>query len=259
MAAFGGIDILVNNAARRASFETIDEITDEEWQSTFAVNIHAMFYLTNAAVARMKPGSCIINTASVNADKPNPTLLAYATAKGAIQSFTGGLAQLAARKGIRANAVAPRPIWAPLIPSTPPEGSIRDFGRQVPMQRPRQPAELATADVMLDHCWCRSPLQLCLRRDDRRDGRASDPVAGAIAAYAPPRMRRGRRAMAACLDHGPAGSAGARLSEAPPQPVLSRTRSTRRPAPSGCERIWARNASSSELTATRSRPLRLAA
>jgi NAD(P)-dependent dehydrogenase (short-subunit alcohol dehydrogenase family) len=97
----------------------------------------------------MKPGACIINTASVNADKPNPTLLAYATTKGAIQNFTGGLAQLLAKKGIRANAVAPGPIWTPLIPSTLPKDSVAHFGNQVPMKRPGQPAELATAYVML--------------------------------------------------------------------------------------------------------------
>jgi NAD(P)-dependent dehydrogenase (short-subunit alcohol dehydrogenase family) len=146
---FGCIDILVNNAAHQASFDTIDEISDEEWQLTFAVNIHAMFYLTKAAVPHMRPGSCIINTASVNADKPNPSLLAYAATKGAIQNFTGGLAQLLADKEIRANAVAPGPIWTPLIPSTLPPESVSEFGKQVPMQRPGQPAELATAYVML--------------------------------------------------------------------------------------------------------------
>lgn len=149
VAEFGGVDILVNNAAHQASFKDIGEISDEEWQLTFAVNIHAMFYLTKAAVPQMKPGSCIINTASVNADKPNPTLLAYATTKGAIQNFTGGLAQLLAKKGIRANAVAPGPIWTPLIPSTLPKDSVANFGKQVPMKRPGQPAELATAYVML--------------------------------------------------------------------------------------------------------------
>jgi hypothetical protein len=97
----------------------------------------------------MKKGACIINTASINADAPNPTLLAYATTKGAIQNFTAGLAQLLAEKGIRANAVAPGPIWTPLIPSTMPEGAVAKFGESVPMKRPGQPAELATAYVML--------------------------------------------------------------------------------------------------------------
>ncbi|MCO5732024.1 SDR family oxidoreductase [Rhizobium sp. SSA_523] len=145
----GGIDILVNNAAHQATFSSIEEIPDEEWELTFKVNIHAMFYLTKAAVKHMKPGGSIINTASINSDSPNPSLLAYATTKGAIQNFTAGLAQLLAEKGIRANAVAPGPIWTPLIPSTLPEDSVKNFGKQVPMQRPGQPAELATAYVML--------------------------------------------------------------------------------------------------------------
>lgn len=145
----GGIDILVNNAAHQASFNEIGDISDEEWELTFRVNIHAMFYLTKAAVPHMNPGSAIINTASINSDTPNPTLLAYAATKGAIQNFTAGLAQLLADKGIRANAVAPGPIWTPLIPSTLPEDAVVNFGKQVPMKRPGQPAELATAYVML--------------------------------------------------------------------------------------------------------------
>jgi NAD(P)-dependent dehydrogenase (short-subunit alcohol dehydrogenase family) len=145
----GGVDILVNNAAHQATFASIDDISDEEWELTFRTNIHAMFYLTKAAVPQMKPGSSIINTASINADTPNPSLLAYATTKGAIQNFTAGLAQLLAEKGIRANAVAPGPIWTPLIPSTMPDDTVEKFGGNVPMKRPGQPAELATAYVML--------------------------------------------------------------------------------------------------------------
>jgi len=145
----GGVDILVNNAAHQATFKDIGDISDEEWQTTFEVNIHAMFYLAKAAVPHMKPGSAIVNTASVNSDMPNPILLAYATTKGAIQNFTGGLAQMLADKGIRVNAVAPGPIWTPLIPSTMPEDAVKSFGKQVPMKRPGQPAELATAYVML--------------------------------------------------------------------------------------------------------------
>ncbi|MBP2234706.1 NAD(P)-dependent dehydrogenase (short-subunit alcohol dehydrogenase family) [Sinorhizobium kostiense] len=145
----GGIDILVNNAAHQASFKSIEGITEEEWELTFRVNIHAMFYLTKAAVPHMQPGSSIINTTSINADSPNPTLLAYATTKGAIQNFTAGLSQLLAEKGIRANAVAPGPIWTPLIPSTLPEESVTNFGKQVPMKRPGQPVELASTYVML--------------------------------------------------------------------------------------------------------------
>ena len=146
---FGGVDILVNNAAHQATFKSIEDITDEEWEHTFKVNIHAMFYLTKAAVPHMKDGGAIINTTSINADTPNPTLLAYATTKGAIQNFTAGLAQLLAEKGIRANSVAPGPIWTPLIPSTMPEEAVENFGKNVPMKRPGQPAELATAYVML--------------------------------------------------------------------------------------------------------------
>jgi hypothetical protein len=145
----GGIDILVNNAAHQAAFKSIEDVSDEEWELTFRVNIHAMFYLTKAAVPHMKKGGAIINTASINADKPNPTLLAYATTKGAIQNFTAGLAQLLAEKGIRVNAVAPGPIWTPLIPSTMSEDAVAEFGKNVPMKRPGQPAELATAYVML--------------------------------------------------------------------------------------------------------------
>lgn len=145
----GGIDILVNNAAHQATFDDITEISDEEWELTFRVNIHAMFYLTKAAVPHMTNGGSIINTASINSDSPNPSLLAYATTKGAIQNFTAGLAQMLAEKKIRANTVAPGPIWTPLIPSTMPEESVKNFGKQAPMGRPGQPAELQPAYVML--------------------------------------------------------------------------------------------------------------
>ena len=146
---FGRIDILVNNAAHQDTFDDITEIPDEEWDLTFRVNIHAMFYLTKAAVPHMRPGSSIINTTSVNADTPSPQLLAYATTKGAIQNFTAGLAQLLAEKEIRANCVAPGPVWTPLIPSTMPAEKVENFGKQVPMQRPGQPKELAPVYVML--------------------------------------------------------------------------------------------------------------
>ena len=146
---FGRIDILVNNAAHQDTFDDIAEISDEEWEKTFAVNIHAMFYITKAAVPHMPKGSSIINTTSVQADNPNDQLLAYATTKGAIQNFTGGLAQLLAEKGIRANAVAPGPIWTPLIPATMPSEKVKEFGKQTPMQRPGQPKELAPVYVML--------------------------------------------------------------------------------------------------------------
>lgn len=146
---FGRVDILVNNAAYQMSRNSLDEITEEEWDYTFQTNISAMFHLCKAAVPHMKSGSSIINTASVNADMPKPTLLPYATTKGAIQNFTGGLAQLLAEKGIRANAVAPGPIWTPLIPSTMPPEQVTKFGEQTPMKRPGQPAEVAPAYVLL--------------------------------------------------------------------------------------------------------------
>jgi NAD(P)-dependent dehydrogenase (short-subunit alcohol dehydrogenase family) len=147
--AFGRVDILVNNAAHQDTFKSIDEISDREWEQTFATNIHAMFYLTKAAVPHMPEGGSIINTTSVQADSPSQELLAYATTKGAIQNFTAGLAQLLAEKGIRANSVAPGPIWTPLIPATMPSEKVQHFGEQVPMKRPGQPKECAPVYVML--------------------------------------------------------------------------------------------------------------
>ena len=146
---FGRIDILVNNAAHQMKFDEISEISDEEWRRTFAVNIDAMFHLAKAAIPHMAPGASIINTASINADKPNPTLLAYATTKGAIQNFTAGLAQMLAKKGIRVNAVAPGPVWTPLIPASFPPEEVAKFGENYPMKRPAQPVELASSYVML--------------------------------------------------------------------------------------------------------------
>jgi NAD(P)-dependent dehydrogenase (short-subunit alcohol dehydrogenase family) len=147
--ALGGIDVLVNNAAHQATIDDFGDLSDEELDLTFRVNILAMFRITKAALPHMSAGASIINTASVNADKPNPSLLAYAVTKGAIQTFSGGLAQMLAEKGIRVNCVAPGPIWTPLIPSTMPPEKVASFGSQVPMKRPGQPAELAAPYVML--------------------------------------------------------------------------------------------------------------
>jgi NAD(P)-dependent dehydrogenase (short-subunit alcohol dehydrogenase family) len=146
---FGRLDVLVNNAAYQMTYPSLEEISDEEWDKTFDTNIGAMFRITRAAVKHMKPGASIINTTSINADHPNPGLIAYASTKGAIQNFTGGLAQLLAEKGIRANCVAPGPIWTPLIPSTMPPEKVKNFGKQVPMKRPGQPVEVAVSYVML--------------------------------------------------------------------------------------------------------------
>jgi len=147
--AFGRIDVLVNNAAHQMSFAKIEDIADEEWERTFAVNISAMFYLVKAALPHMREGASIINTASINSDDPSPQLLAYATTKGAIHNFTAGLAQLLAERGIRANAVAPGPVWTPLIPSTMPGEKVQNFGGNTPLKRPAQPCELAPAFVLL--------------------------------------------------------------------------------------------------------------
>lgn len=146
---FGRIDILVNNAAFQMARQSLGDIPSEEWEYTFAVNIHSMFYLCKAAEPHMGPGSSIINTTSVNAYSPTPVLLPYAATKAAIQNFTANLNQvlLSAGKGIRVNAVAPGPVWTPLIPSTMPEPE--KFGEDTPTGRPGQPVEIAPAYVFL--------------------------------------------------------------------------------------------------------------
>jgi hypothetical protein len=146
---FGRLDILVNNAAFQMTHEKIEEFSSEEWDLTFRTNIYAMFYLCKAALPRMNRGGSIINTASVEAYKPKGQLLAYATTKGAIVTFTKALSELALEQGVRVNAVAPGPVWTPLIPSTMPEPQVRKFGQSSPMGRPAQPAELAPAYVFL--------------------------------------------------------------------------------------------------------------
>jgi NAD(P)-dependent dehydrogenase (short-subunit alcohol dehydrogenase family) len=145
----GGLDILVNNAAYQSVHEKIEEVTPEEWDRTFRTNIYAMFYLCRAALPRMPAGGAILNVASVNAYWPNPTLLAYATTKGAIVTFTKALSGLAIKKGVRVNALAPGPVWTPLIPSTMEPERVRKFGQDNPNERPAQPAEMAPAFVFL--------------------------------------------------------------------------------------------------------------
>jgi NAD(P)-dependent dehydrogenase (short-subunit alcohol dehydrogenase family) len=149
VAEFGQLDVLVNNAAFQMSRASLEEIPDEEWLRTFDVNITAMFRIVQAAVPHMPRGASIINTSSVNSDMPKPTLLAYAATKGAIANFTAGLAQLLAEKGIRANSVAPGPIWTPLIVSTMPAEQVQSFGSETPLKRPGQPVEVAPVFVML--------------------------------------------------------------------------------------------------------------
>ncbi|MFO2463419.1 SDR family oxidoreductase [Pseudomonas sp. 15FMM2] len=146
---FGRIDVLVNNAAFQMSHETLEQISDEEWVRTFDINITAMFRICKAALPHMPVGGSIINTSSVNSDMPKPTLLAYATTKGAIANFTGGLAQMLGSQGIRVNSVAPGPIWTPLIVSTMPDEEVQSFGSQTPLGRPGQPVEVAPIYVLL--------------------------------------------------------------------------------------------------------------
>jgi NAD(P)-dependent dehydrogenase (short-subunit alcohol dehydrogenase family) len=145
----GRLDILINNAAFQMSHESLQDLSTEELDYTFRTNIYAMFWLCKAAEPHLKPGSAVVNTTSVNAYSPSPQLLAYAATKGAIQNFTAGLAQLWAEKGIRVNCVAPGPIWTPLIPSTMPPDKAKEFGKDMPLKRPGQPAELAAAYVLL--------------------------------------------------------------------------------------------------------------
>ncbi|EJM31313.1 MULTISPECIES: glucose 1-dehydrogenase [Pseudomonas] len=146
---FGRIDVLVNNAAFQMTHETFEEIPDDEWVMTFDVNITAIFRLCQAAIKHMGPGASIINTSSVNSDMPKPTLLAYATTKGAIANFTGGLAQMLGPREIRVNCVAPGPIWTPLIVSTMPDEEVQNFGEHTPLGRPGQPVEVAPIYVLL--------------------------------------------------------------------------------------------------------------
>jgi len=145
----GAIDVLVNNAAFQRTYADIADITDEEWDRTFRTNIYAPFFLSKAAIPYMRSGSSIINTTSIQSRQPSAHLLAYASTKGAVSSFTAGLAEMVAEKGIRVNAVAPGPIWTPLIPSTMPPEKTTKFGEQTLIGRAGQPAELAGAYVLL--------------------------------------------------------------------------------------------------------------
>jgi NAD(P)-dependent dehydrogenase (short-subunit alcohol dehydrogenase family) len=145
---FGNIDVLVNNAAYQMTHESLDEISDEEWDYTFRVNIGAYFYLLKAALPHMPPGSSVIGSSSVNSDMPSPTLAPYAATKAAIANFSASLAQLLGEKGIRVNSVAPGPIWTPLIPATMPSKKVQSFGDDTPLGRAGQPAELAPVYVL---------------------------------------------------------------------------------------------------------------
>ena len=146
---FGRVDVLVSNAAFQMNRDSIEEIPDEEWDRTIHTNLSAFFHLTKAALPHMGPGSSIIGSSSVNSDSPSPTLLPYAATKAGIANMVASMAQLLAERGIRANSVAPGPVWTPLIPATMPEEKVAQFGQQSPIGRAAQPAELAPVYVML--------------------------------------------------------------------------------------------------------------
>lgn len=146
---FGRLDVLVNNAAFQRVHEKIEDWSIEELDRTYKTNIYAMFELCRAALPRMRAGGSIINTASVQAYQPSGQLLAYASTKGAIVAFTKALAELAIKQGVRVNAVAPGPVWTPLIPSTMPAEKVKTFGKDTLMGRAAQPGELAPAYVFL--------------------------------------------------------------------------------------------------------------
>lgn len=145
----GGLDILISNAAFQMYRDDITDIPDEEWDFTLATNVSAYFHLAKAAVPLLKPGSAIIATSSIQSDSPTPQLLPYAMTKAGMASMTASLAQMLGERGIRVNAVAPGPIWTPLIPSTMPAEVVESFGGDTPLGRPGQPAELAAAYVLL--------------------------------------------------------------------------------------------------------------
>lgn len=145
----GSIDILVNNAAFQSSDKKLEEVTDEEFERTYAVNVFAMFRLCQALLPQMPAGGCIINTASIQSFDPNPELLAYASSKAAIASFTRSLANIVIKQGIRVNAVAPGPVWTPLIPSTLDKERAKMFGAGNALGRAAQPVEMAPIFVFL--------------------------------------------------------------------------------------------------------------
>jgi NAD(P)-dependent dehydrogenase (short-subunit alcohol dehydrogenase family) len=146
---FGRIDVLVANAAYQMTYESLEEIPDEDWDRTLATNLSSFFHLSKAAVPHMPAGASIIGSSSVNSDSPNPTLLPYAMTKAGIANMCASLAQLLGPRGIRVNSVAPGPVWTPRIPSTMPPEKVANFGTNTPLGRPGQPAELAPVYVLL--------------------------------------------------------------------------------------------------------------
>ncbi|MFF4418117.1 SDR family oxidoreductase [Streptosporangium sp. NPDC001559] len=143
----GGLDVLVNNVAYQQPVDSLDELDDEQWEYTFAVNIHSYFRVTRAALRHMGEGSAIVNTSSINGLRGNKTLIDYAATKGAINAFTYSMAQNLLERRIRVNAVAPGPVWTPLIPATMPPEKVEKFGEQAPMERAADPDEIAPSYV----------------------------------------------------------------------------------------------------------------
>lgn len=149
VAELGGLDLLVNNIAYQCPVESVEELSAEQWDRTFRTNIHSFFWVTKAALAHMGKGAAIINTSSINGLRGNRQLIDYAATKGAVNALTYSLAQALVDRGIRVNAVAPGPVWTPLIPSTFPPDKVEHFGEQVPMGRAAHPDEIAPSYVFL--------------------------------------------------------------------------------------------------------------
>jgi NAD(P)-dependent dehydrogenase (short-subunit alcohol dehydrogenase family) len=149
VSALGGIDVLVNNVATQSPVESLEELSDEQWERTFAVNVSSFFWITKDALPHLPEGASIINTGSVNGLRGNKSLLDYSAAKGAVHALTMSLSQQLLPRGIRVNCVAPGPVWTPLIPSTFDAESVATFGEDVPLGRPGQPADIAPSYVFL--------------------------------------------------------------------------------------------------------------
>lgn len=149
LADFGKLDLLVNVAGFQMTHDKIEDFTTEEFDHTFKTNVYALFWLARAALPKMKPGSAIVNTASIQAYDPSPNLLPYAATKSAIVSLTKTLSQIGMKQGVRANAVAPGPVWTPLIPATMPEEKVKSFGKDTSFERAAQPVEISPVFVFL--------------------------------------------------------------------------------------------------------------
>ncbi|WP_189247099.1 SDR family oxidoreductase [Streptosporangium pseudovulgare] len=147
VSALGGIDVLVNNVATQSPVDSLEELSDEQWERTFSVNIDSYFRVTRAALHHMPDGGAIVNTSSINGLRGNKSLIDYSATKGAVNALTYSLAQVLVERRIRVNAVAPGPVWTPLIPATMPEEKVEKFGQQVPMERAAHPDEIAPSYV----------------------------------------------------------------------------------------------------------------